>query len=107
VGRRDDRVVDGDALVHIIEVVFFEPYFLVQVHHELDGLVARVVELRELLELAHQAGERVGLVELARSVEGDIGRVGGWQGKKSRDESCAGQSSDSFEHEFLLHDHWI
>jgi hypothetical protein len=49
VGRRDDRVVDRDALVHVGEVVLLEAELAVAVEHEVDRLA--VVLLDQLLEL--------------------------------------------------------
>src|SRR5262245_2771489 len=69
VRRRHDAVVDGDALVHVGEVVFLQPQLAVAVEHEVERLA--VVALDQLLELQQRLVEGVVVVELDCAVQGD------------------------------------
>ena len=67
--RRDDAVVDRDALVHIRKVVFFQAQLAVLVQHEIDRLA--IVLLHQLLEFHEGLGERMVIVELNGAVQRD------------------------------------
>src|SRR5205085_12254314 len=69
VRRRDDAVVDRDALVHVGEIVLLQAELAVAVEHELDRLA--VVFLDKLLELDERLVEGVVVVELYRAVQRD------------------------------------
>ena len=73
---RGYSIVNRGTLGHVGNIIFFETEFTVEMHHELDGLVAGVIERDQLLELAHQAGVGVGFIELTGSMEGEIGCLG-------------------------------
>jgi hypothetical protein len=75
VRRRNDRVVDRLALVHVGEVVLLQAELAVLVQHEVDRLA--VVLLHQLLEAGQRLGEGVLVVELRRAVQRDgLGRSG-------------------------------
>ena len=86
--RRHHRVVDRDTLAHVGEIVLLESELTVHMHHEVDALVARVIELNQLLEFSHHPGEGVILVELARTVQCDIGRLHATDRKNEGSENC-------------------
>ena len=69
VGRRNDAVVDRDALVHVREVVLFEAQLAVLVQHEIDRLA--VILFHQLLEPHQRLVESVVVVELNGAVERD------------------------------------
>lgn len=68
VGRRDDRIVDGNALGQKVHIVGLDPQFAVQAQVELDFFAG--VFIRQLGELHQGLGIGVVLVEQACPTQG-------------------------------------
>ena len=76
VGRRNNGVINGFALVHVSEVIFFETQFAVFVQYKIDRLA--VVFFDQFFKFNHGFGKSVVVTKLGRAVERNRGllRVG-------------------------------
>ena len=100
VRRRDDAVVDRDALVHVGEIVLLQAQLTILVQHEVDRLA--VVLLDQFLEFHEGFGERMIVVELDRAVQCDRLLCGGVERKGQRhDSGAARERLQKWMHRFL------
>jgi hypothetical protein len=86
--RRDDAVIDRDALVHVGEIVLLQAQLAVAVEHEIDRLA--VILLDQRFEPQQRLVEGVIVVELHRAVQ--CHRILGT--RRRRDEANRGDSRD-------------
>jgi len=74
--RRGNGIIDRYALGQIGKIILFKTKFTVEVHYKFNGFITGVVELDQLFEFTHQAGECMFFIELTGTMEGEVGGLG-------------------------------